>query len=114
VWALLALTLVTIEGPPNGGRPVLFAEAQGQVPRSYGASGFSRTIAADEVIAAIQIHGNLLTSDDEVRRLAGVSPGAPFDAGTLDAVADRLRRAKRFKSVQVSSDSPRSPIPRRF
>jgi len=101
VWALLALTLVTIEGPPNGGRPVLFAEAQGQVPRSYGASGFSRTIAADEVIAAIQIHGNLLTSDDEVRRLAGVSPGAPFDAGTLDAVADRLRRAKRFKSVQV-------------
>jgi hypothetical protein len=65
------------------------------------ASGFSRTMPAGEVIAAIQVHGNVLTSDEEVRRLAGLSPGAAFDAGTLDAVAERLRRAKRFKSVQV-------------
>jgi hypothetical protein len=101
VWALLALTLIAIDGPPEGGRHVLFAEAQPSLPRAYGASGVSRTIPADEIVAAVQIHGNVLTSDDEVRRLAGVSPGAAFDAGTLDAVAERLRRAKRFKSVQV-------------
>ena len=65
-----------------------------------GVSGFSRTGAAD-TITAIQIHGNLITSDDEVRRLAGVSDGAPLETDTIDAVTARLRATKRFESVQV-------------
>lgn len=72
MWALLALVLI-------------------QSPQS----------PAPETIAAIQIHGNVLTPDDEVRRLAGVGIGAPFEATTIDAVTERLRAARKFKSVQV-------------
>ena len=42
-----------------------------------------------------------VTSDDEVRRLAGIAIGAPFEAATIDEVTARLRAAKRFESVQV-------------
>jgi len=54
-----------------------------------------------ETVAAIQIQGNTATPDDEVRRLADVRVGMPFDATTADAVATRLRAAKRFESVEV-------------
>jgi outer membrane protein assembly factor BamA len=57
--------------------------------------------AAPETITAIQIQGNTATSDDEVRRLAGVSVGMPLEATTLDDVAARLRAAKRFEQVEV-------------
>jgi outer membrane protein assembly factor BamA len=57
--------------------------------------------APGEVVAAIQIHGNVLTRDDEVRRLADVRDGMPFTPDTLAEVADRLRATKRFHSVQV-------------
>jgi outer membrane protein assembly factor BamA len=56
---------------------------------------------AQEVVTAIQIHGNTSTSDDELRQLAGVQIGAPFTATTITAVAARLRAAKRFGDVQV-------------
>ena len=54
-----------------------------------------------ETIAAIQVQGNTATPDDEVRRLADVRIGMPFDAATVDAVAQRLRAARLFKSVEV-------------
>jgi outer membrane protein assembly factor BamA len=54
-----------------------------------------------ETIAAIQIQGNTATSDDEVRRLADVRIGMPFDATTAESVASRLRAAKRFERVEV-------------
>jgi surface antigen Omp85-like protein/surface antigen-like variable number repeat protein len=54
-----------------------------------------------EVIAAIQVHGNKLTSDDEVRRLAAVTVGMPFDETTIDEVAARLRASRRFERVEV-------------
>src|SRR5262249_6027422 len=54
-----------------------------------------------ESIVAIQIHGNTITPDDEIRRMTGVAVGAAFDAGTVDAVAARLKATKRFQSVQV-------------
>jgi hypothetical protein len=54
-----------------------------------------------ETIAAVQVHGNTVTSDDEVRRIAGIASGMPFDADTIAAVAERLRASKRFKSVEV-------------
>jgi outer membrane protein assembly factor BamA len=57
--------------------------------------------APRDVVAAIQIHGNVLTRDDEVRRLADVRDGMPFTPETLVEVADRLRATKRFQSVQV-------------
>jgi len=54
-----------------------------------------------ETVASIQIQGNTATPDEEVRRIADVRVGMPFDATTADAVATRLRAAKRFESVEV-------------
>jgi outer membrane protein assembly factor BamA len=54
-----------------------------------------------ETIAAIQIHGNTVTADADIRRLAAVAVGDPFDDATMDAVGRRLRDARRFESVQV-------------
>jgi hypothetical protein len=75
VWALLLLT--ALSGPVQG----------------LGSTA--------ETIATIQVHGNTLTSDAEVLRLAAVQPGMPFEAGTIAEVADRLRASNRFKRVQV-------------
>jgi len=58
-------------------------------------------VSLDEIVAAIQIHGNVLTADDEIKRLAGVHDGMPFEATTVDDTAARLRGSKKFKSVEV-------------
>ena len=54
-----------------------------------------------EVVTDIQVHGNLVTTDDELRRMTGVVIGTPFEPAMIDAVVDRLRGTKRFESVQV-------------
>lgn len=54
-----------------------------------------------ETIADIQVHGNLVTTDEELRQMTGVAVGEPFDASMVDAVAERLRGTKRFDRVQV-------------
>jgi len=54
-----------------------------------------------ETIAAIQIQGNTLTPDEDVRRLAGVTVGMPLDPATLGEVDARLKAARRFKQVEV-------------
>ena len=43
-----------------------------------------------ETVAAIQVHGNTVTKDDEVRRLAGIEIGAVVEANTVDEVAARF------------------------
>ncbi len=60
-------------------------------------------IAALQVphVAAIQVHGNLVTSDEEIQRLADIQVGASVDDETVDHIAERLRATKRFESVQV-------------
>jgi outer membrane protein assembly factor BamA len=54
-----------------------------------------------EVIAELRVHGNAVTPDAEVIRLAGVDIGTPFDERTMSAVEDRLRAAHRFHHVEV-------------
>ena len=51
-----------------------------------------------ETVATIQVQGNTATPDEEVRRMADVRVGMPFDAATVDAVAGRLRATRRFDS----------------
>ena len=63
------------------------------------ASGTS--LAAADVVAGIQVQGNTATTDEEVRRLADVRIGMPVDDTTIEAVAARLRAAKRFERVEV-------------
>ena len=78
MWLVLALALFT-------GRPA--DSLAGEQP--------------GETIVAIQVHGNLVTSDEELRRLTGVEIGAPFEATTVDEVTAKLKATKRFDSVQV-------------
>ena len=54
-----------------------------------------------ETVTAIQVQGNTATPDDDVRRLAEVRVGMPLDTSTVDAVAARLKAAKRFDRVEV-------------
>jgi outer membrane protein assembly factor BamA len=54
-----------------------------------------------ETITAIQVQGNTATPDEEVRRLADVRIGMPIDDATIEAVAVRLRAARRFERVEV-------------
>jgi outer membrane protein assembly factor BamA len=58
-------------------------------------------VLAAQMVAGIQVQGNTATPDDEVRRLAGVEVGMPFDDTTTAAVEERLRKAKRFDRVEV-------------
>jgi outer membrane protein assembly factor BamA len=58
-------------------------------------------VLAAQVVAGIQVQGNTATPDDEVRRLAGVEVGMPYDDATVDAVASHLRAAHRFERVEV-------------
>ncbi len=57
--------------------------------------------APAEVVAQIQVHGNMLTPEDEVVRLADVRVGMPFEPATIDTVTTRLEATKRFARVEV-------------
>lgn len=57
--------------------------------------------AAGEVIADIRVHGNHVTTNDEVVAIAGVTVGAPFTATTLREVEDRLRKSGKFNEIEV-------------
>jgi outer membrane protein assembly factor BamA len=56
---------------------------------------------AAEVVTQIQVHGNLLTPEEEVLRLAEVRVGMPFESSTLETVAERLRSTHQFENVEV-------------
>jgi outer membrane protein assembly factor BamA len=56
---------------------------------------------APEVIAEVRIHGNLVTPDEEILKLAGIAIGSRLEATTIDAVRTRLERDGRFQDVQV-------------
>jgi outer membrane protein assembly factor BamA len=53
------------------------------------------------VVAEILVHGNVLTTDDEVERLAGVAVGAAATPTLAVDVAARLRASHRFQQVDV-------------
>lgn len=54
-----------------------------------------------ETVTDIQVHGNLVATDAELRAMTGVEIGAPFEPTMLDEVAERLRATKHFDRVQV-------------
>lgn len=54
-----------------------------------------------ETIAEVRVHGNATLTDEAVLKLAGVTVGAPVDAGGTDAIEKRLRDSGRFDEVQV-------------
>ena len=64
-------------------------------------AGSPGTAQSAEVVVEIRFHGNVVTPDEELLRLAGIEVGTPVGPGTLDEVATRLRNAKRFQRVEV-------------
>jgi outer membrane protein assembly factor BamA len=56
---------------------------------------------APEVVTDVRIQGNVLTTDTEMRQLAGVETGTPFTPDLPDVVTERLRKTRKFESVQV-------------
>jgi len=54
-----------------------------------------------ETITAIEVHGNTLTPDAEIRRLSGLEVGAAFGPTTVDDTIARLKAAKKFERVEV-------------
>ena len=56
---------------------------------------------SNEIITAVRVQGNVATSDEDMRRLAGVEIGAPVGSDTVATITDRLRATRRFQRVEV-------------
>jgi hypothetical protein len=65
------------------------------------AASLAPTAQPQEVVAEVRIHGNVATSDEEVRQLAGVEVGSGVGADTVEQIARRLRATNRFRRVEV-------------
>ena len=57
--------------------------------------------AQQEIVAAIQVHGNTLTPSDEIIRASGIAVGDHVSDTVLSDAEARLRSAIRFDSVDV-------------
>jgi outer membrane protein assembly factor BamA len=58
-------------------------------------------VSPTEVLAEIRVHGNVLTPDAEIRRLAGIDVGAAVTPDTPEQVTARLKDTHRFERVEV-------------
>jgi outer membrane protein assembly factor BamA len=61
----------------------------------------SAAVQQPEILADVRVHGNVLTPDDEIKRLAGITAGSPVTPETAADVTARLRDTGRFKRVEV-------------
>jgi outer membrane protein assembly factor BamA len=57
--------------------------------------------ARTETIADILVHGNHVSSNEDIIKLTGVAAGAPFTATTIAEVTKKLKDAKKFDDVTV-------------
>jgi outer membrane protein assembly factor BamA len=58
-------------------------------------------LAQQDVIAEIHVHGNTVTSTEDILRLSGLSVGDPFRDDQLAHASDRLRATETFEHVEV-------------
>lgn len=56
---------------------------------------------APEIVVGVQVHGNTVTPDEQIVRIAGLRVGDPFTDGLLDRAAARLRDTGRFERVEI-------------
>src|SRR5262245_4035855 len=57
--------------------------------------------APAEVISDIRVHGNHVTTDDEIIKISSVTIGAPFTSTTVADVTSKLKASKKFDDVSV-------------
>ena len=63
---------------------------------------FSPPLAAQqEVVVAIQVHGNTVTPSEDIIRASGIAIGAPVSEAVLADAEARLRSALKFETVDV-------------
>jgi outer membrane protein assembly factor BamA len=91
-----ALTLVLAMGVFGGASP-----ADVLAMGVSGAASPAGVQATGEVVTEIRVHGNVATSDDEVKRLAAIEIGAAVTPATVTDATERLRSTKRFRHVDV-------------
>ena len=60
-----------------------------------------RLAAQQEVVAAIQVHGNTITPADEIVRASGITVGDPVSETLLSDAEARLGTAMKFESLEV-------------
>jgi outer membrane protein assembly factor BamA len=102
--AFILAFVLTASGTPPGHRPQAqgpretAAWAQGPGPL---ASWPALDQAGPEVIAEVRIHGNHISTDDQIVALAGLTIGAPFTSTTLADIRRRLRDSGKFDDVDV-------------
>ena len=58
-------------------------------------------VPAAEVVAEVLVHGNQIVPDAEVKSLAGIVAGSPFNDALLAAVERRLKASGKFESIDV-------------
>jgi outer membrane protein assembly factor BamA len=54
-----------------------------------------------ETVVDVRVHGNVATSDEEIKTIAGVPIGSPAAPETIQHATNRLRATNRFRQVQV-------------
>ena len=58
-------------------------------------------LQSSEVIAEVRVHGNHISSDEEVLKIAAITIGQPFGATTIADVTKRLKDARKFETIEV-------------
>jgi hypothetical protein len=71
------------------------------VPASPASASVPSWLQAREVIADIRIHGNQVSTDADIVKLAGIKIGDAIDAQTVAQITDRLKGAHKFDRVDV-------------
>lgn len=54
-----------------------------------------------EVVTDVRVHGNQITPDAEIVRLAGIAPGDPFESSTIARVRAALDHTGKFRHIDV-------------
>jgi outer membrane protein assembly factor BamA len=94
---VIALVLTAIVAAAAGGAEVLAVQASGANP----GAALQAASTAGERITEITVHGNVLSTDDDIRRLAGLEIGMAVGPSTVEEAANRLKATKKFETVDV-------------
>lgn len=97
---LLLAFLAAAPGVTADARAAALAEVLAEVTANAASPPGAQSSAA-EVIATIQVHGNVLTPEADIIKAAGIAVGSPFTAATAGEVEARLSADKRFVRVEV-------------
>jgi outer membrane protein insertion porin family len=96
-----------------GKRGFPFVDVRPHANRDYAANIINVVFTLDDgprrYIERINIHGNMVTRDEVIRREFDVAEGDAYNRGLIDAAERRLKRLPPFKSVKIMTESGSTP-----